>query len=120
MLLCFQLERRDPESLCVEGTVLVSDQDNALEAMDVDQESQLFCGCFFFTKRNKVSSQAGGSAGDGESVVARQLQRDFHEFIKLFAEPSITAIDCGGPDPPVVEWYVTRVVFGGCLGRVVH
>jgi hypothetical protein len=98
----------------------VSDQDNALEVMDVDQESQLLGDCLFFTKRNKVSGQARGSAGDRKSIVARQLQRVLHEVVKLFAEAAVAAIDCGGPDPPDVERDPTREVVSGSVRRVVH
>ena len=120
MLLSFQLERRDFESSCVEGTTLVSDQDNALEVMDVDQESQLIGDPLFFAKRNKVSRQARGSAGDRKSIVARQFQRVLHEVVKMFAEAAVAAIDCGGPDPPDVERDATREVLGGCVRQVVH
>lgn len=120
VLFSFQLERRDVESFCVEGTVLVSDQDNALEAMDVDQESELLGDCLFFAKLNKVLRQARGSAGHRKSIVARQLQQVLHEVVKLFAEAAVAAIDSGGADSFVVEPDPTREVVDGCVRRPVH
>ena len=101
----------------VEGAVLVCDQHNALECVDVDQESKLRRDAFFFPIQRKMPRQTCGSAGNRQTVVTWQAQSISHEVVKLLAKPSVTAIDGSRVDTTGIECNPT---LKNTISRSVH
>ena len=82
----------------VEGTGVVGDQDDALKAVDIDEELELIDDALLFEVGLRVTGEAGGAAGEGDSVVPRQVQAILKEIVEMLADAAVGAVDGRGTD----------------------
>jgi hypothetical protein len=81
------------EAVGVERAPLVSDQDDAVEAVEIDEELELIDDALLLEVGLRVAGEAGRAAGERDAVVARQAQAVLEEVIKVLAHATIRAID---------------------------
>ena len=91
-LLRLKLLARNVQPLGVEGAVLMRDENDAFQLMHFDEEPQLFDNSLLLVVDRERSRQAGGSARQRETVVARQLQSAMQQLIALVTPPTIAAV----------------------------
>jgi hypothetical protein len=86
----------------VEGAGLVGDEDDAIEAVDFDEEFEFVGDTDFFEVGLGVTGEAAGAAGEGDAVVAGEVEVVLQEVVKVFAQAAIGAVNGGGADAGVV------------------
>ena len=90
----------------VERAGLVGDQDDALELVDLNEELELVNNPLLFQMRLRVAGEAGGAAGESDSVAAREVQTVAQKVVEVLAEAAIGAVDGRGVDAGgfVADW----------------
>lgn len=90
----------------------MGDQDDALELVGLDQEAEFIGDAGLFEDGLGVAREAGGAAGEGDAVVAREGEALLEEVVEVLAEAAVGAVDGRGVD-------AGRVVGegGGVLGK---
>ena len=90
------------QACAVEGAAFVGDEDDAFEAVDLDEELQLVDDPLLLEEGLGVAGEAGGAAGEGEAVVTREAEAVLEEVVEVLADPAVGAVDRRGVDAVVV------------------
>jgi len=86
----------DAESVAVEGAALVLDEDDAVDAVGVGEELELADDAFLFESCFGVPGEATGPAGEGDAVVAGEVEPVLEEVVEVLADAAVGAVDgCG-------------------------
>ncbi len=81
------------ESDFVEGAVFVLDKDDAGEGVGFDEEFEFVEDAGLFKPRLGVAREAGGTSGQGNTVVVGQAQAGLEEVIVLLGDSAVGAVD---------------------------
>ncbi len=87
----------------------MGDQHDALQVMDLNQETQLLDQAVFLAEGKEVTGEACRPARHHKTVAARKLQAVVEEIVDLFPEAPVAAIDRGGANAVLVETHRTLI-----------
>lgn len=69
------------------------DEDDAVEAMDFDEELEFVDDALLFEVCLRVSGEASGPARERDAVVSREGEAVLEEVVEVFTDAAVGAVD---------------------------
>lgn len=105
------------EACAVERATGVGDEDDFAKLVNFDEELEFVHDALFFEMGLCMTGEAGGAAGEGDAVVAGEIEAVLEEIIKVFTDTAVGAVDGRGVDAGGFIRDATGVTHAGSTDR---
>ena len=109
---------RDLESLAVERTGHVGDEDHLPQVVGSDQELELDLDTPGLLRHRRTEAQRRRAAGHGQAIAETRAEELTEELVELLLEPAVAAVDRGRVDAIASEWNAALVAHPSILAGV--
>ena len=109
---------RDLESLAVEHTGHVGDEDHLPQVVGSDQELELGLDSSGLLRHRRAEAQRRRAAGHGEAIAEKRAKELTEELVELLPETAVAAVDRGRVDAMTPEWNAALVAHLSILAGV--